>query len=351
MASLSLHLIGAAGSGKSILFDALTETPDGPSFVHKGEVRIGSAKVPDSRLNQLYDIYNPKKFAPAEIVFVDPELRQKNRNGGSFMAEADAFVMVVQAFGETDYTGKPVDPSAQMETLLLDLVLADLERIERRRQKAEKEKRAGKTLSLPESRWLDRCQSRLESGRPLLGMDFTMEEEVMAQPYSFVSRKPLIVVTNVAEDNLKGSGLEPLKERCREIGVECLPLCATLEAEISRLEPAEQDDFLKDYGLRAPAKDCLIQAAFRILNLISFFTVGEDEVKAWTLRCGANAQRAAGKIHSDIERGFIRAEVVSFKDFQTAGSLSACKGHGTLRLEGKEYMVQDGEIVHFRFNE
>ncbi|MEW5910023.1 MAG: DUF933 domain-containing protein, partial [Thermodesulfobacteriota bacterium] len=281
--------------------------------------------------------------------FADSDHRQKENKKEMVMAEADAFVAVISAFGEADKE-KPAGLLTQLETVLLDLVLSDLERIERRRQKGEKERRAGLKLSALESKWLDRCQERLEAGSPLFGMDFTPEEETVARSYSFLSRKPMIVVANVSEENLTGSGLEPLIARCREIGLECLPLCASLEAEISRLEPEEQAAFLNDYRLQAPAKDRLIQSAYRMMRLISFFTVGEDEVKAWTLRCGASAQQAAGKIHSDIERGFIRAEVVSFVDFKRDGSLSACKGHGALRLESKEYLVQDGEIVHFRFN-
>ncbi len=349
MASLSLHLFGIAGSGKSLLFDALTETPQGPSFVRKKEVRIGSARVPDSRLIHLRHLFKPKKFAPAEIAFMDPEPRQKG-SAGAFLAEADAFIFVIKAFGQQESTPKLADPAGQLETLVLDLILRDLERIERRQQRAEKEKHSGVALSLLESRWLNRCQKRLESGLPLLGMEFTPEEEAVARPYAFLSRKPIIVAANVAEDNLEGLGLESLAARCAEIGVECLPLCAPLEAEISKIEPDERPSFLAGYGLQAPAKDRLIRAAYRILNLISFFTVGEDEVKAWTLRRGASAQNAAGKIHSDIERGFIRAEVVSFEDFRTTGSLPACRGRHTLRLEGREYRVKDGEIVHFRFH-
>jgi len=346
MASISLHLIGVSGSGKSLLFDALTETAEGASFVRRGDVRIGSARMSDPRLEYLRNVFRPKKFVPAEIQFADPEPRQKPHPGEPSMAEADAFVMVVQAFDER----RGAEPAAQLESLLLDLVLADLERIERRHQRAEKEKRAGRSLPPLESRWLNRCRERLESGRPLLGMDFTPEEEIMARPYAFLSRKPLMAAANVAEENLEGRYLELLMKRCREIGVVCLPVCAALESEISRLEPDAQADFLSDYGLHAPAKDRLIQESFHMLDLISFFTVGEDEVKAWTLRQGANAQTAAGKIHSDIERGFIRAEVVAFDAFQKAGSLAACKGNGGFRLEGKEYIVRDGEIVHFRFH-
>lgn len=323
-------------------------TPDGPSFAHKSGVRIGSARVPDERLARLRDLYRPKKYVPAEVAFADPDSGMGD--APSFLADADAYVVTLQAFGDVDYEGRVPDPAGRMESISLSGIVADLEKIERRKEKAEKEKRAGQALSGMEGKWLERCREHLESGAPLRTMEWSEEEDAAARHYQFQSRKPLLAAANVAEDNLAGEGLENLRRLCEQNGTECIVLCAPLEAEIGALPDGEQAAYLADYGLEEPVRNRLIKAAYRSMNLISFFTVGEDEVRAWTIRRGTAARRAAGKIHTDIERGFIRAEVVPSADLLEAGSMQACKERGTFRLEGKDYIVQDGEVVHFRFN-
>ncbi|MBU0676606.1 MAG: YchF family ATPase [Verrucomicrobia bacterium] len=353
MADFSLHIIGAPQAGKSAVFDALTSTPQGPHFATRSGTRIGSVKVPDQRLAALRDMYNPKKYVPAEISFADLDSHQgdtKKAAATEFMSQADALVLVVQGFGEMDYDGNKVDTLGQFETFVIESTVTDMEKVERRFHRAEKEKFKGSMFSDAEKHLLEKCQKLLEAERPLREMEWSEDDRKLLAGYQFVSRKPIILVANVGEDGLDGAALKDLEEAAGKQGIEVLRFCATLEAEIAQLPLEEQQSFLQDYGLENPARDRLIQTAYRMMDLISFFTVGEDEVRAWTIRRGTNAQAAAGKIHSDIERGFIRAEVVPYDTLLEAGAMSKCRDAGTLRLEGKEYIVHDGEVVHYRFS-
>ena len=265
------------------------------------------------------------------------------------LGTADALVLVVQAFGEFDHAGKPLDPVAQMESVLLELAVCDLEKVERRLERIEHDRqRSGKAPEV-ERRALQRCKEQLEKEQPLRTLEFHGEEEKILRTFQFLSLKPLLVVADIAEARLDGSGLESLEAAASERGLTLLRFCAPLEAEIASLDPAEQAAFLKDYGLAEPARLRLIHAAYRALKLASFFTVGEDEVRAWTISDGTAAQAAAGKIHTDMERGFIRAETVSAEALLKAGAWSKCREDGTLRLEGKEYVVRDCDVINFRF--
>jgi GTP-binding protein YchF len=358
VAALALYLIGAPGAGKTAVFEALTNTPQGPHFTSKGAHRIGAVKVPDHRLEKLRDMYHPKKFTPAEVTFVDvalpaaPDGRQKLEQLTPFLSEADAFVLVVQAFGDIDGQGRPLDPVKQMESVLLELMVSDLEKIERRFEKLDHEKKRGTRLT-PESEvaLMQHCRKRLDEGRPLRGMEFKDEDLKLLRNYGFLSHKPVLVVANVDEARLPDAGATAaLEAAAAEQGFDFLRFCAPLEAEIARLDAAEQPAFLKDYGLEEPAGPRLLRTAYHLLSLISFFTVGDDEVRAWTLRRGATAHKAAGKIHSDIERGFIRAETVAWDKLLADGAWAAARDHAHLRLEGKEYPVQDGDVINFRFN-
>ncbi|MBP7830112.1 MAG: YchF family ATPase [Kiritimatiellae bacterium] len=354
--ALSLFLIGAPRSGKTAVFEALTNTPEGHHSSAKGAHRLGSVKVPDARLAALRDLYQPKKYTPAEVTFVDVALPPVAEGGhaltalATLLGEADAFVLVVQAFGDMDSRGKPLDPAAQLESTALELVFADLEKVETRLGRIEHEKKRGLKTNPAEEAALQKGKAALEAGTPLRRVEWTGEEEKTLRTFQFLSMKPALIVANVGEGDLSGAGLGALRQAAQRFGCELLVFCAVLEAEMAQLEQAAQAAFLSDYGLTEPARVRLIQAAYRLLNLISFFTVGEDEVRAWTIRQGTQAQAAAGKVHSDIERGFIRAETVASAELLKTRSWSACRDNATLRLEGKTYEVQDGDVIHFRFN-
>jgi GTP-binding protein YchF len=352
--ALALYLIGAPRCGKTAVFDALTLTPSGPNFMTKGGHRYGTVKVPDRRLESLRDLFHPKKYTPAEVTFCDiaPAGGEAMDFGdlAPVLANADAFVLVVQAFGDFGADGKPVDPAAQLVNMLLEITVADHSKIEKRMERAAQDQKRGQKVSEQELKLLERCRDHLGADQPLRTLELREDEEKILRTYQFLSQKPLVAVANVAEGRISGEGLESLTAAAQERGVDRLVFCAPLEAEIARLDPAAQTEFIRDYGLEEPARVRLIHAAYRSLRLISFFTVGEDEVRAWTIRDGTKAQAAAGKIHTDIERGFIRAETVGADALLAAGALSKCRDAGTLRLEGKEYPVRDGDVVHFRFS-
>lgn len=353
--ALLLYLIGAPRSGKTAVFEALTHTPQGPHFTTKGGHRLGTVKVPEERLDKLRDMYQPKKFTPAEITFVDVGLPAGSEEGHSFsqlnvfLSDADAFALVIQAFGEFDHRGRPLNPAAQMESVLLELAVADLEKVERRLEKIEQEEKRGFKNQGGEKGILERCKAQLEAGKALRHLALSADEEKKISSFRFLSQKRLLVIANTSEDRLQGQGLGSLQGAAHAQECEMLVFCAPLEAEIAALDSAAQKEFLKDYGIPEPARARLIQAAYRTLNLISFFTVGPDEVRAWTIRRGTGAQAAAGKVHSDMERGFIRAETVASTDLLAAGSHAACREKGLLRLEGKGYEVKDGDVIDFRF--
>jgi len=357
MSAVSLFLIGTPACGKTTVFEALTNTPEGPHYSSKGAHRIGTVKVPDPRLDALCHIYRPKKCIPAEVTFVDvalpPVHGDEPRLGAltKFLSDADAFLLVVQAFGEIDYRGHRPDPRKQLESVVLELVVTDLEKIERRFERLEKERNRGvKTISETEAQLLEKCRAALEEGRALRRAPFSGEEEKLLRGYAFLSAKPILVVANVPEQDPSGENLLGLQEDVAARDLQLITFCAPLEAEIAQLGAEEQQAFLQDYGLAERAGTRLIQSAYRGLELMSFFTVGDDEVRAWTIRNGTPAQQAAGKVHTDMERGFIRAETVPASELIEAGSWAACREAAKLRLEGKNYVVQDGDVIHFRFS-
>ena len=355
MAALMLYLIGARSAGKTAVFDALNQTPDGPHFASKGAHRLGTVKVPDARLAVLRDLFQPKKYVPAEMTFVDVALPAGGMETGFgtmnvFLGEADAFALVVQSFGELDGAGKPLDSAAQLDSVLLDLAMADLEKIERRIEKIEQEVKRGLKQSLPELEVLQTCKAAIDEGQALRDVELTAEELKRVSSFGFLSQKRLLVVANTGDDDPLGEKCDSLREFCQTKGLDLLAFCAPLEAEIAALPPEDQLGFLKDYGLAESARIRLIQAAYHSLDLISFFTVGPDEVRAWTIRRGDTAVTAAGKIHTDLARGFIRAETVASATLIEKQTLPACREAGLLRLEGKGYVVQDGDVIEIRAN-
>lgn len=354
--ALSLYLIGAPGAGKSTVFEALTNTPQGPNFSTKGQHRLGSVKVLDPRLEQLRDLYQPKKFSPAEATFVDvglPPGASENRSLSeltAFLGEADAFLIVVQVFGEFDFRGQALDPVAQLEAVLLEMVVADLDKVERRLERIAHERQRGDKSLVQEAAALERCKAHLEGEAPLRTLPLGEEDAKRIRGFQFLSQKPALVVANAAEGQSAPARLEALVVACKVKGLDHVALCAPVEAEIAQLAPEEQVAFLSDYGIAEAARPRLIGSAYQLLNLVSFFTVGEDEVRAWPIQRGTPAQAAAGKIHSDIERGFIRAETIACADLLALGAWSRCRDQGRLRLEGKTYEVADGDVINFRFN-
>ncbi len=359
---MKIGVIGVAACGKTTLFNALTGGEAGTGGYGASQIHIGVAQVADERVDALTEIFHPKKTTYATVDFADVPGLGESREGASQRAEgesipqalegADALVLVLRAF---DDPGVPhprgsVDPARDLGDMKLDLILRDLSVVERRRERLEKLVAKKKDPDeMAEFELLGRLQGALEEGKPLSDQELGEKEIARLRGFGFLSAKPILVVINVGEDRIN----EPpeafafVKE---EVGTEPVVLCAQLEAELSQLPEEERDVFLSDYGLAQPARDRVILASFDLLGLQSFLTVGEDEVRAWPIRKGTSALHAAGTIHSDLERGFIRAEVVSYEDFMAAGSMAAARDRGILRVEGKEYEVKDGEIMHVRFN-
>jgi hypothetical protein len=340
-------LVGYARSGKTTLFNALTGLQKGGGG--RPQVNLGAIKVPDPRIDALSAIFKPRKTTYAEMQFVDvpgPSGKGSGLDAESLraLAEVDAFCLVVRGFEGAD--GTPADPERELRDFDAELVLNDLAVVEKRLDRLRKEHGKG----TGEYHELERLHGHLDGGAPLRTMAWSEAEEKKLAHFQFLSRRPLLVVVNVGEDAAAAAPPPPVAAAARERGAEILSLCAAVEAEIARLDPAEQPEFLASLGLAEPARARFLRAAYGLLDLVSFFTVGEDEVRAWPIRRGDHAPRAAGRIHSDLERGFIRAEVVHYGDFMASGSEAKARQEGKLRLEGKEYVVEDGDILNIRFS-
>ena len=341
-------LVGYSLVGKTTLFNALTAMQKGSAAAGHGQANLGAIKVPDARVESLTAIYKPRKKTHAEMRFVDvpgPRGKGSGLDAESIKAlgDADAFCLVLRAFPGGD--GSPANPLQQLRDFDAELVLADLALVEKRLDRLRKEHGKGGA----EYHELSRLAEHLDAARPLRTMKWSDAEDKEMGHFQFLSRRPMLVAVNVAEEDAARPPSTELLASSKERGAEAISVCAAVEAEIAQLDPKDQGEFLESVGLVEPARARFIRAAYRLLDLISFFTVGEDEVKAWTIRRGDRAPRAAGRIHSDLERGFIRAEVIHYDDFIAAGSEGKARHEGKLRLEGKEYVVQDGDIVNFRF--
>ncbi|MGH7785868.1 MAG: redox-regulated ATPase YchF [Candidatus Binatia bacterium] len=348
---MKIGIVGFPHAGKTTVFNALTGLHAAVGgYSDAGKPNLGAIKVPDARLDRLTAIFSPKKTTFAEVVFVDfPGAAE--RAGAVLdsatlvqMRDADALVQVVRGFVDPT-TQDAADPARDIEAFKSELVLADLAIVEKRLERLRKEK--GKEA---EAELLDRLRTTLEAETPLRRLELSAADERTLSGFGLLTRLPLLVVVNVSEDGV-AAPLDPTVEaRLAADEVAGLSMCAQIEMEIAALDAGDRTAFLADLGLQEAARDRFIQAAYALLDLISFLTSGEDEVRAWPIRRGTSAVKAAGKIHSDIERGFIRAEVVAYEDFVRLGSDAKCREAGKLRLEGKEYGVQDGDIIHFRFN-
>ena len=347
---MKIGLIGYPLSGKTTVFNALTGLhARTDSFVASGkEANVGLIKVPDVRVDRLAAFHQPKKTTHAEISFVDLAGIAATAGGGfdsgslNLMRQVEAYTIVVRAFASeaVSHPLNRIDPADDIKKIEEEMTLADLIVVEKRLELIIKEGKKGSTEYL----LLERCREVLENGAPLREGDFGAEERKSLTGFTFLSLKPRLVLINTDEDNIAGD--PALKEKSPHV----ISFCASLEQQISELAPEERGEFLEALGIDQPARDKFVRAAYALMNLISFFTVGKDEVKAWTIERDTPAVRAAGKIHSDIERGFIRAEVVHYDDFDAEPNMARLRELGKLRLEGKNYEVADGDIINFRFN-
>jgi GTP-binding protein YchF len=364
---LKAALIGFGSSGKTTLFQLMTSARETARAAHgKGEAAIGISKVPDDRLDRLTAMYTPRKRVPATVEFSD--LAAPGGTGGAQMLvdvaaykNADALVHVLRAFQDPTipHPSGSVNPARDAQAMEDELILADLGVAERRLERLEKELKKSRTADLERERdVLGICRSALEEGRPLRALDLQGDDLKRLRGFQILSAKPLLIVINLDEAQLAAgdatqseraadaTGLRPFLSRARTAAV---AVCAKIELEIAQLDAADRASFLADLALAESGLDRVIRASYDLLGYISFFTVGEDECRAWSIPRGTAAQLAASEIHSDIARGFIRAEVVAYDALVSRGSMAACRDRGEVRLEGKEYVVQDGDIVNFRF--
>ena len=350
---MKIGIIGPAASGKTTLFNALTGGAASTGGYGAARVNIGAAAVADSRVDSLSGVFNPKKTTYAGVNFVDAGVGDGSAAKSAeaipqALEGADALLVVVRAFEDAGvpHPKESIDPARDLADVRFDLMLRDLSVVERRMERLAKLVRVKKDpAEAAEFALLGRIREVLEDSRPVRSLEMSEEETRIIKGFGFLSAKPLLVVVNVGEDQLgEADAFARLK------GETPVALAARLEEELAQLPGEEQAEFLADYDLESSALDKVVHASFDLLNLRCFFTVGEDEVRSWPVRAGTIALHAAGTIHSDLERGFIRAEVISYPDFMAAGSLSAARDRGTLRLEGKDYIVKDGDIFHVRFN-
>ena len=360
---MKIGIVGLPLSGKTTLFNALTGSEiDTTAFMGgKTEAHQAVVHVPDERVEKLSEIFKPKKKTPATIEYVDlAGLSASEQKKGGFSDQflgqirtVDAILVTLRAFNDQNvpHPLTTVGPQRDLDMILAEFILSDLAIIENRMTRLEKQMRAKKNdQDVKELALLEKLKASLEDEQPLRLMEFSADEEFLIRGYQFLTQKPLILVLNIDENDISNESLmEPFAVYTTQKGTAALAISAKIEMEIQQLDDEEAEIFRSDLGITESAMGRLIKASYDLIGLLSFLTAGEDEVRAWTIRANTHAPVAGGVIHSDIERGFIRAEIVAYNEFIKRGTLAQCRNEGVLRLEGKDYIVRDGDIINFRF--
>jgi ribosome-binding ATPase len=361
--SLKCGIVGLPNVGKSTLFNALTRAGIAAENYPFCTIdpNVGVVEVPDPRLEMLAGIVKPQRVLPTTVEFVDiaglvAGAAQGEGLGNQFLAhirETDAIAQVVRCFEDEDvvHVAGRIDPLSDIETIGTELALADLDTVSRAISRLTRAAKSQDKEALARLQIAERVAAGLDKGLPVRAQGLSADSLALLRDLHLLTAKPLIYIANVAEDGFTGNPLlAQVEAHASTEGAQVVPVCAALEAEIAQLEAAERDEFLADLGLPEPGLDRVVRAVYRLLNLQTFFTAGPKEVRAWTVRRGATAPQAAGAIHTDFERGFIRAEVIAYDDFVAQGGEQGAKDAGKWRLEGKEYVMNEGDVVHFRFN-
>ena len=362
--SIRCGIVGLPNVGKSTLFNALTQAQNAAAANYPFctiDPNVGMVPVPDARLDALAEIVDPERLVPATVEFVDIAGLVAGASKGeglgnqflSHIREVDAIAHVVRCFESSDivHVAGKVDPLSDIEVIDTELALADLSTVEKGLERAAKAAKSGDKDALRKRQLLERVKAHLDEVKPVRAMSLSAEEARDVRELQLITAKPVMYVANVAEGGFKGNPLlERVAQRAAAEGAVTVAVCAAIEAEIAQLEAADRAGFLAELGLEEPGLDRVIRAGYQLLGLQTYFTAGEKEVRAWTVHVGATAPQAAAVIHTDFERGFIRAEVIGYADYIACRGEAGAREAGKLRLEGKEYVMQEGDVVHFRFN-